>query len=101
MSYQPAIGMRVVCIDQAPACALAKNPDVRFPEKGTVYTVSEVDAFPELYIGLAELEQEITLADGRAARPLWWYLHFRPLDERRIDVFRQMLAPAPQEMVPA
>lgn len=97
MSYDPQPRMRVVCVDEVDPESLAENPGVTFPNKGTVYTIKK--AYPGEdgpYLRLSELDQSV-VANGESCWACWWYRHFKPLDERRLDVFRTALAPTPKQ----
>lgn len=92
MDWEPRVGMRVVCLNNVGAAMLSN---------GAVYTVSGVyeKGGRSEYLGhgnFGVLLQEVKVPprmDGfHPAR-------FRPLDERRLDVFREMLAPTPKQPV--
>lgn len=98
MSYDPQPGMRVVCIcDDWPPNA--SSPPVR----GKVYTIKSVGVdilvfgrvYGGPYLGFHECNGNY---DGN---PEFLWDRFKPLDETRLDVFRQHLtkAPGPRERV--
>lgn len=101
MDWEPRVGMRVVCVDATARPGRRWADDA--PSQGTIYTISDVfiDVDDDLVIGLLELPRSAVahaLFGGKAG-----YLprRFRPLDERRIDIFRSVLTQAPTEKEPA
>ena len=98
-------GMLVVCIDDAwPPFIKAEQRLGRcgFPEKGRVYTLRDVFIAPEvgvLVVRLCEIHNPAVavFGDGRLGEPCWGAHRFRPLDESRLDVFRNLLVDLPKE----
>lgn len=91
-------GQLVLCIGVFKSSPVLKA----IPRKGTVYTVRDVVDWPEHGPGLrlAEIVNGVFAfreADGgvQDAEPSFQSIAFRPLDESRLAVFRQMLAPTP------
>lgn len=101
MSYDPVPGMRVVCILDNVTDWERQIPSVTFPQRGAVYTIREVP-IPD-YLRLVEITNAPAPPPFIAVEPYFFYLAFKPLDERRLDVFREALkkAPAPRERVEA
>lgn len=107
MDWHPREGMSVVCVDASDTNQFGRQELVH----GTVYTIRRVvDEDPLLIAWLGPRWSGFGIMLAEVRRPIedeeygevpfgGW--RFRPLDERRIDVFRQMLAPAPREAVPA
>lgn len=101
--YQP--GMRVVCIDDVwPPFIQAEQRLGRcnFPEKGRVYTLREVFIAPEVGVVVVRLREinnppVAVFGDGSLGEPCWGAHRFRPLDESRLDVFRDLLVDLPKE----
>lgn len=100
MSYDPQPGMRVVCVRDDWEFTAAT-----LPVRGRVYTIKTVGTgifnrgcvYRGPYLGF----QECPGANG--GRPEFHAKCFKPLDETRLDVFRQHLtkAPGPRERVSA
>ena len=96
------VGQRVVCVDGD--FSRKKLRGETLPIKGVVYTVREAgihDIYGLPYVRLVEIVNEpqeyrfgVTEACFRASK-------FRPLDEARLDQFRDHLAPAPKTRVSA
>ena len=95
MSAELAPGVRVLCVETAtPAQVSAWSGLLTFPVVGSIYTVRK--SGPCVFSGEpAVLLREIVnppfdfgvLFDETAFRADW----FKPLDERRLDVFRAIL----------
>lgn len=100
MSYDPQPGMRVVCIDDDWVF-----PGPSHPLRGKVYTIKSVEVEVPFrgrvhagpYLGFHECP------GANGGRPEFHARCFKPLDETRLDVFRQHLtrAPGPRERVGA
>lgn len=99
------VGRRVVCITDngywRQHCSV-------WPFFGRVYTIKAsrigLNEHGEELLGLRFEEFEsYSISDFRPEDGYWWFpaKAFRPLDERRLDQFRQMLTPTPKEMVSA
>ncbi len=94
-------GQRVVCIDDEWSHREEQERyGLTMPKKGTVYTVRTIGPSlttetDELYIRLAEISNPVISRHGATAEPHFNVNMFRPLAEKRIDVFRAMLAPQP------
>jgi hypothetical protein len=89
------VGRRVVCIKAKwwgnPVCRANAARGFDFPRVGIVYTICLVEPFRGgIYLGFQELPTPKKNFDMFAAEC------FRPLDERRLDQFRQLLTPAPK-----
>lgn len=94
------VGQRVVCVDDIKA----NSKPSTILTKGRVYTVRRViSAWPywpicKFQSGQGIWLQEITREVDRDGREHPFNAErFRPLDERRLDVFRRLLAPRPHE----
>ncbi|WCK01047.1 hypothetical protein [Agrobacterium tumefaciens] len=102
-------GMRVVCIRPYTApeeIAAALRWHITTPEKGIVYTLREVQPPEALGDGsgtampllLAEIvNRPVLYSDGSVREPAFASTRFRPLDETRLDVFRNLLVDLPKE----
>ena len=106
MTWDIRPGMRVVCVDdQWPRLVLAHATIFGscFPTKGRVYTVREALAWDEtVCIRLVEIRNpDVTFFDdaGNPVEPAFRATRFRPLDETRLDVFRNLLVDLPKEEV--
>lgn len=89
------VGQRVVCVEAHwwPNCA---QP----PVKGRVYTVRNIPLDPPTNtLGLRFEELFNPHVDALGGEWGFKAHYFRPLDERRLDVFRAMLAPKPKQPV--
>jgi len=83
--------MHVVCIKEGSWSGGVGNP--HSPAKGDVLTVRRVK---ENCDGHFLLFVEIVNPDfGCDAEAVFWAPRFRPLDERRLDIFRAVLTKAP------
>lgn len=92
-----AVGRRIVCIENRQWDRTVMS---EFPEIGKVYTVRSCETVPGLDLVSLRLVEIFSLPVG-PLRPLgeaveWCFqsCYFRPLDERRLDVFRHILANA-------
>lgn len=104
MTWDIRPGMRVVCVDdQWPPVVLAHAAlfGSVFPTKGRVYTVREALMWAEtVCLRLVEIHNpDVTFFDdaGNPVEPAFKAARFRPLDEARLDVFRNLLVDLPQE----
>lgn len=104
MDWQPFAGQMVVCVDDAPTNAFG----IAEIELGAIYTVREVvdpDEFIAFCLGSDPTELSITLEEVRRERipdlgeVPFRLSRFKPLDPKRIEIFRRMLAPT--DRVPA
>lgn len=102
------VGQPIVCVRACPdGCGLGTEA---LPKVGTVYTVREADVCR--YSGVVC----VLLVEIVNPVALYWLSHlgvhvhcepafngnqFRPLDEKRLDVFRAMLVTPPKETVSA
>lgn len=106
------VGKRVVCV--VDTVALAKSIGVsdricqQLPKKGSIYTIARTKLHPftlQFYLSLAEfpIGSVKDKPGGALNGSEWWFWagHFRPLDESRLDQFRQYLHHVPADMVPA
>lgn len=106
MSWEFKPGMRVVCICDDWPPGFKERETLRhgaiFPVKGRVYTLREVIVTPdtgELVVRLVEIVNPaiVFLWNDTLGEPLWGAFRFRPLDESRLDVFRNLLVDLPKE----
>lgn len=108
MSWDITAGMRVVCVrdyTDPKQIAMAVALGVALPQRSIVYTVRDVSSpHPDLEgvmqipIRLCEIINPAVLHDAGAMRePAWAASRFRPLDESRLDVFRNLLVDLPKE----
>lgn len=85
MDWEPRVGMRVVCVKDSNGCII----DLGYPpfKKGEVYTISDLSVAEPygLFLHFIELPWA---NNGHVSG-------FRPLDERRLDIFRAILTKAP------
>ncbi|BCH63025.1 hypothetical protein RvVAT039_02410 [Agrobacterium vitis] len=97
--YQP--GRRVVCVEDFSDCT--DHLSVA-PVKGAVYTIETAEigigADGKTALGLAFVEFVSRCVPGspyQTKQGVWMFdaVHFKPLDERRLDQFRHMLTKAP------
>lgn len=97
MDWEPRVGMRVVCINDQPRHW--EEDGYIYPNKGHIYTIRQV-VFDNLKTGLllVEIHNPTLNGDGEA---YFNCRNFRPLDERRLDIFRSILTKAPSEKEPA
>lgn len=103
MDWEPHVGMRVVCVVDVTPASIAKFP-AQWPYKGGVYTIETVNHWPVQGTLLTFLELDNTdfVARGESQiEPGFSQWGFRPLDERRLDIFRSILTKAPTEKEPA
>jgi hypothetical protein len=108
MDWEPRVGMRVVFIG---GCTHGYSRKFFFGmfkrwvgvgtllKVGAVYEISQVCWGRHRITGREQVG--ITLVNDPDPRQNGAYAthHFRPLDERRLDVFREMLAPTPKQPV--
>jgi|GEM_PF-5587989 len=108
MSWEFKPGMRVVCIhpyDSPREVGIAVRYGVRTPRKGVVYTIREVllpEKLPEisntvLPLRLIEIVNPPVRFVNGVLEPAFPSTRFRPLDESRLDVFRDLLVDVPKE----
>lgn len=103
MAYDPVPGMRVVCILKPDRMAWegCDERDIELLNSiqiGAVYTIREVLVVQRhICVRLEEIVAEPRLTWLGMFELAWDANCFRPLDERRLDVFREALkrAPAP------
>lgn len=104
MSWELKAGMRVVCIDGKFTDfvhRLAPVLGVKLPVKGTVYTLRYVgidlaDGIPGCLL-VEIVNPQVPYTNGAVHEPFWGLSRFRPLDETRLDVFRNLLVDLPKE----
>lgn len=92
------VGQRVVCVDATARDCRAWTPDEAL-EKGIVYTIARVFSHP-----CGEIDEFVELVERRRSefcKEYWGHrgysiYRFRPLDERRLDIFREMLVSPPK-----
>lgn len=83
------VGQRVVCVKEFPLKTLRENIPVN---KGTVYTIRDIISHQQ-QIGLKFYEiinKKQNTTEGYVERS-YHEKNFKPLDEKRIDIFRAML----------
>lgn len=106
MSWEFKPGMRVVCISDEWMPGFKEQEQLRhgsdFPVRGCVYTLRDViiaEDTGDLLVRLVEIINSpvVILWDGSIGEPLWGAFRFRPLDETRLDVFRNLLVDLPKE----
>ena len=95
------VGQRVVCVDDD-----FGEVDVVLPRVGSVYTVQDVEMIdagvPTDDRGrTADVDIEFLVLEEFGDGCAWDAIHFRPLDETRLDQFRAHLAPASKTGVSA
>lgn len=100
MSTELAPGVRVVCVRGYDGQNNGYGDEV-LPKTGIVYTIREI--FPllgQLCVTLNECQNEPRLYFCAEDGGFWFFGEpcfaadrFRPLDERRLDVFRSLLTP--------
>jgi hypothetical protein len=95
------VGQLVICIKDTSSVAAA-YPDYIMPQKGFVYTVRQVhfdcEGIDSNNLGTGILLFEIhNKPFDEGGEPAFDALSFRPIDEARIDRFRQMLVTPPRE----
>lgn len=89
------VGQLVVCVDDSPCRLIGKKDLVR----GKVYTIEGFDPETGTGVYLVGLPGEIV---PPWKHPLGWrHTRFRPLDPKRIEVFTDLLANPPKEVVSA
>lgn len=96
------VGQRVVCVEDQPKPGTIWSPGTA-PEKGRVYTIARVFTHPStdgLLVELVEIRRSDATERQWGHRGYGAY-RFRPLDERRLDIFREMLVTPPKEPVSA
>lgn len=89
------VGQRVVCVFDGydPIACIYPASMIR---KGEIVTVSKLLTAPNGKAGILVYERNL--------KPPWlgfYAHHFRPIDESRIDIFREMLTKVPSELEPA
>ncbi|NTE68376.1 hypothetical protein G6M85_22540 [Agrobacterium tumefaciens] len=101
-------GMRVVCVDDdydTRSLCVAREFCIQLPKKGCVYTLRDVFDVPEygedadnrlrvLLLEISNSKIPFISGDVEADFPA---RRFRPLDESRLDVFRDLLVDLPKE----
>jgi hypothetical protein len=106
MSWEFKPGVRVVCVFDDWPPGFKEQEQLRhgsaFPVKGRVYTLRDVvisEDTRELLVRLVEIVNPpvVILWDGSIGEPLWGAFRFRPLDESRLDVFRNLLVDLQKE----
>lgn len=96
------VGQRVVCIKEGGWSHA--EPGERHPQKGEVLTIRNIDLCPDgTFLQFAEIVNPQTRVDfdGLPAEAQYWSERFRPIDERRLDIFRALLVSPPKEVVQA
>lgn len=100
------VGKRVVCIctgeSWIAACTIV-------PQQNKIYTIKAtrigLTVRGETVLGLRfeEFESYSATEEYEPEDGYWWFAapDFRPVDERRLDVFRQLLKTVPADGVPA
>lgn len=89
------VGQRVVCIDSdwGPYEATATKLGCKLPTENTVYTIREIVAvLTDVGIRLEEIVNPKVSEYGRY-EPFFNAEQFKPVDESRLDVFRELLEP--------
>jgi hypothetical protein len=102
MDWEPRVGMRVVCVDNSDDGHGIWDAD-EHPVLGRVYTISRVffDVFGIVAIEFDDLRRSVWSRDYWGGDVGYHLRRFRPLDERRLDIFRSILTQAPTEKEPA
>lgn len=103
------VGQRVVCVVVCDHWGGLRRsfPEVSLPVVGTVYTLRDVFAEPrcsqsgEVLVRLAELVNPPSKTNIGPYEAAFSSECFRPLDERRLDIFRAMLVSPPKEVIQA
>lgn len=101
------IDKRVVCVVVVPVGSLVREwfPDFAVPAKGEILTINfQIVVDDRLMLAFVEYPlRSITFECGHEHCVGYPADHFRPLDETRLDQFRQYLnhVPADHDMVPA
>jgi len=93
MDWEPRVGMRVVCVNARPIDVGMFGFNASGLVEGTVYTIRWAGLFP--FVG--ELHSALRLSEyirDDEDTPVG-AIRFRPLDERRLDIFRAVLTKAP------
>lgn len=92
--------MRVVCINDDWPFHLMPDEfkNVTYPVKNGVYTVRDdfvVKGYDCRWLRFDEIRNPVSLPDdnGVMMEACFPHPYFRPLDEKRIDVFRKLLVP--------
>ena len=91
MDWEPRVGMRVVCVDDAESFGTLKHGSILTIERVLVDDALFSSRYAGYGVGLLFVEIPPPPHPIEAFHPA----RFRPLDERRIDVFRQILTKAP------
>lgn len=101
MSYDPVPGMRVVCVSESYQATSMPDERDAIPRKGQVYTVRGLHRLGNLW--LVEIRNKRRGWSTGRHEYAFHPSRFKPLDERRLDIFRAILtkAPRPKEMADA
>ena len=91
------VGKRVVCMEPFQLLSGDAEAGLRLPEKGRVYTIraTRIGQYGLLYLRFQEIVNPPTRDEIGIAEVAFGAPAFRPVDEGRIDQFRQLLKPKP------
>lgn len=94
------VGQLVICVED---CHSSVWPDLVTPKRGTVYTIRRCKngrrtrtGEPAVGVHLMEvMNGPRNCGPEGMVEPAWDALHFRPIDDTKIDVFRKALRSTP------
>lgn len=92
------VGQLVKCVE---AFESRSAVPVAMPQKGTVYTVREIEIADggnhpgDPFLRLVEIINDPWPCRGRSVEPAFWYARFRPIDDTRLEIFRKALRSVP------
>jgi len=103
MDWEPRVGMPVLCVSDLNGHRAFKSWSGSIPTRGGVYFIREVlpdprRGFSGVFLRLREIVNRPYDSHVGPFEAAFAVKHFRPLDERRIDVFRQILVDCPLEV---
>lgn len=92
------VGQLVACIDDKLRCTFECGTGMMLPRRGYVYRVRTIDVFgvdgrPLQFLRFDEIRNPEYPSNVGPFEPIFDSRAFKPLDDDRLDVFRQHFAP--------
>jgi hypothetical protein len=96
MTAYPSIDQKVICInDDWHRFSPVVLDGLALPQKWAVYTIIAIKADERgRWLTLAEIPSRQTVKGIGCIYVTWGVAHFKPLDDSKLDIFREALAPS-------